>query len=387
MSLNQKENMTMKGHFWKSQRGAIAVMVALMLSVLMGFAGFALDIGNLYNVKTKMQNAVDAAVCAGGLELPNTNQATAQAKSLIAANNFDPDSATVTFTQDTVKNPGNAPEINCTLTNNVRTYFMALFGFQTVPVTALAEGIIQNTAGQSGPFNYTIFSGSPSYTLILNGSQKVKGSVHSNDKLTINGSNQISGSAEGVNKVTVNGSNDIGSVMANSVQDIKTNGSNNIGSTSGGAVNIDMPDYSQQIAEIASQVYNYDKIFNGSVDLNGSIYVDGNVTLNGSINSTGAILATGNIIVNGSSSISGQNQAFLYSTNGNITVNGSSIFDSDSSAIIYAPNGKITINGSANVQGRVIGNKVVINGSGNFNGTDYPVTSLPVGKPHVKLIR
>ena len=377
----------MREHFLKSQKGAAALMVALTLTVLMGFAGIALDIGNLYNVKTKMQNAVDAAVCAGGLELPNTGQATAQAKSLITANNFDPNSTTVTFTQDTVKNPGNAPEINCTLTNNVRTNFMALLGFQTVSVAASAEGIIQTTAGQSGPFNYTIFSGNPSNTLILNGSQTVKGSVHSNDKLTINGSNKISGSAEGVNKVTINGSNDIGSAMAGDVQDIKTNGSNNIGSESGGAVNIDMPDYTQQIIDSAAQVYNSNQTFNGSVDINGSIYVNGNVTLNGSINSTGAILATGNIIVNGSSNVSGSNQAFLYSANGNITVNGSSLFDSGSSAIIYAPNGKIILNGSSEFHGRIIGDKVVINGSGNFIGTDYPVTSLPAGKLHVRLIR
>jgi len=377
----------MREHFLKSQKGAAAVIVALTLTVLMGFAGFALDIGNLYNVKTKMQNAVDAAVCAGGLELPNTSQATAQAKSLITANNFDPDSATVTFTQDTVKNPGNAPEINCTMTHTVQTNFMGLLGFQSVRVAALAEGIIQNTAGQSGPFNYTIFSGSPSYTLTLNGSQTVKGSVHSNDKLLINGSSQISGAAEGVNHVTVNGSNDIGSVMSGSVQDITTNGSNNIGSELGGATNIDMPDYSQQIADSAAHVYNSSQTFNGSVNIDGSIYVNGNVILNGSIDSTGAVLATGNITVNGSSHISGSNQAFLYSSNGNITVNGSSLFDNNSSAIIYAPNGTIIINGSVNIHGRVIGNKVLINGSGNFNGIDYPVTSLPAGKPHVKLIR
>jgi Flp pilus assembly protein TadG len=387
MSLNQKGSKTMREHFWKSHRGTAAVIVALMLIVLMGFGGFALDIGNLYVVKTKMQNAVDAAVCAGGLELPNISQATAQAKSLITANNFDPNSATVTFTQDTVKNPGNAPEINCTMTNNVRTYFMAMLGIQNVRVAALAEGIIQNTAGQSGPFNYTIFSGSPSYTLTLNGSQTVKGSVHSNDKLLINGSSQISGAAEGVNQVTINGSCDIGSAVSDTVQDIKTNGSNNIGSESGGASNIAMPDYTQQIIDSAAHVYNSSQTFNGSVDIDGSVYVNGNVILNGSIDSTGAVLADGNITVNGSSHINGSNQAFLYSANGNIIVNGSSLFDSNSSAIIYAPNGTITINGSINIHGRVIGNKVLINGSGNFNGTDYPVTSLPAGKLHVKLIR
>lgn len=124
----------MRKNFWKNQKGSIAVMSALMLPVLLGFAGLSMDIGNIYLVKTKMQNAVDAAVSAGGLKLPDTVQATAQAKSFITNNGFNPNTVTVTFTQDPVKNPGNAPEINCSMTNNVPTSFMGLFGVKTVPI-------------------------------------------------------------------------------------------------------------------------------------------------------------------------------------------------------------------------------------------------------------
>lgn len=375
----------MKDRFWKNQKGAATVLVALTFAVLLGFAGLAIDIGNLCVVKTKMQNAVDAAVCGGGLALPNTALATSQANSLIATNNFDPGTATITFTQDPVKNPLNHPEINCTLTNNVATYFMGLFGINTVSLTALAEGIlIQQNPG--GPFNYTIFSGSPTDTLTLNGAQTVKGSVHANDNTIINGSSNISGAAEGATGVTVNGTNTIGSVVADIVEHITINGSNNIGSTSGGATEIAMPDYSQQIADTAAKVYNTSQIFNGSVDVEGNIYVKGNVILNGSISTTGAILADGNITVNGSSSIGGSNQVCLYSANGNITVNGTTFNSSTSSEVIYAPKGTIIINGSMTFHGRIIGYKVIINGSDNINGGDFPVTTLP-GKPHVQLIK
>jgi hypothetical protein len=52
-----------------SQRGAVAVLVALMLAVLIGAAGIVLDLGRLFVVKTELQNAVDACALAAAREL------------------------------------------------------------------------------------------------------------------------------------------------------------------------------------------------------------------------------------------------------------------------------------------------------------------------------
>ncbi|WP_425057929.1 pilus assembly protein TadG-related protein [Sporomusa carbonis] len=38
----------------------MAVIAALSFTVLMGFAGLVLDVGNLYREKTNLQNTVDA---------------------------------------------------------------------------------------------------------------------------------------------------------------------------------------------------------------------------------------------------------------------------------------------------------------------------------------
>jgi Flp pilus assembly protein TadG len=46
------------------QRGAVAIIVGLVLAVLMGFAGLALDVGHLYVEKTELQNAADACALA-----------------------------------------------------------------------------------------------------------------------------------------------------------------------------------------------------------------------------------------------------------------------------------------------------------------------------------
>jgi Flp pilus assembly protein TadG len=395
--------------FLINQDGAIGIVIALLLPVLFGFAGLAVDIGHMYAVKSQLKNAADAGALSGARALapyaapatPNWAEALSKAPDTVKRNRADNKQLTdcevtygywsFTTSPPSLRSAGIIPtandypavrvKVSKTAGKNdgpVSMYLASILGVLPADVSATSVAIIQPGQSGSSPFDYTIFSGSPSKTLSLNGSQIVKGSVHANNKVSINGSSNISGAVEGVNGVSINGSSNIGSVVATNVQQISENGSNTIGSTSGGAGNIDMPDYFQQMASTAATVYSSNKTFNGSVGVNGSIYVNGNVTLNGSISSTGAILATGNITVNGSSNISGSNQVCIYSQNGNITINGSSFSGNESSEIIYAPNGKVTINGSFNFHGRIIAKEVSINGSANINGSDYPVTTLPV---------
>lgn len=51
------------------ERGAVAIIVALSLPVLIGFAGLALDLGRLFVTKTELQNAADACALAAANEL------------------------------------------------------------------------------------------------------------------------------------------------------------------------------------------------------------------------------------------------------------------------------------------------------------------------------
>ena len=380
----------------KNQEGSVAVLVGVMLPVLAGFLGLALDMANLVVVRTRMQNAVDAAVCAGCLQLSlpipaGQTQAKTEANSILTANNFSPANATVTFTQDTVRNPTNAPETNCTLTNNVPTYFMKVLGITTVSLAAYAEAIVESKLQSypGGPFNYAVFSNT---NLIINGTEKIQGSVHSNGQLTINGSLTITQAAEGAKGVTINGTNNLGSVGADTVKDISVTGTNTIGSEYAGVTNIAMPDYSSQIKATAATTYNNSQTFNGNLSITGNMYVNGSVTINGQITQTGCILATGSITVNGTSTISGSNQVFLYSSGGSITINGQNGFGSGTSSVIcYAPSssGSITVNGVNTINGDVIGNSITINGGEDIDGMDnhnvYPITSVDLGH-HAKLI-
>lgn len=370
----------MNKNFWENKNGSIAIVVALMLTALMGFVGLAIDIGNLYVLRTRMQNAVDAAVCGGGLKLPDQSQATTQANLLITDNYFTPAVGQPTF------DPTNTNKINYTLTNNISTFFMGLLGYGTVPITVSAEAILQQSGGATGPFNYALFSHK---ALTMSGNENIKGSVHSNDALTISGNVKIAnGATEGKN-VTLSGNSDVEAVVADTVQDITISGNAHLDSKSGGVdTNISMPDYTQQIQDIAATKFYTDKTFSGNLDLTGSIYVDGNVTISGNFSGTGAILATGNITVSGNVNITGSNQVCLYSGK-NITMSGNLTTGTTSdSAIIYAPNGLATISGNSIINGSIIANQIIESGNLNIKKSGSPITTLPAAaKAHVKLIR
>lgn len=55
------------------QRGAIAIVVAISIAVLIGFVGLALDLGKLFIAKTELQNSSDACALAASRELTGTN--------------------------------------------------------------------------------------------------------------------------------------------------------------------------------------------------------------------------------------------------------------------------------------------------------------------------
>lgn len=77
-------------HSRRGERGQAIVLMALAMVVLLGFAGLAIDGGNLYAQRRHAQNAVDNAAIAYALAL-NQNQAAnalAQANAVLASNGY-----------------------------------------------------------------------------------------------------------------------------------------------------------------------------------------------------------------------------------------------------------------------------------------------------------
>lgn len=144
-----KRSVHVNHHHW--ERGQILPLVAICLAVLVGFAGFAVDIGNLQYQLRQQQTAADAAAIGGAQELiaaggicPNPTSAGTAAVNDATQNGF------TNGTNSVVVLPHNPPTtgalansscaVNVTVFSPHRTFFGKIFGFggdATTSATAL----------------------------------------------------------------------------------------------------------------------------------------------------------------------------------------------------------------------------------------------------------
>jgi hypothetical protein len=116
---------------WRDERGQSFIMVALMLTALLGFIGIVIDVG-WYEVNlVRVQRAADAAALAGVVYLPgNLIGGRSAARAEATKNGFTdvslggPAGTFVTADQD----PVNTKIMLTSVTTPVRTYFAQLFG-------------------------------------------------------------------------------------------------------------------------------------------------------------------------------------------------------------------------------------------------------------------
>ncbi len=142
----------------KNQDGAIIVIFAVSLSVLIAFSAFAIDIGVKVNKASKLQNALDSAVLAAAQELPANDtisqewdQAKAVANHYLALNGIDNvDSLTITpvYQNNTVGNP----IIGVTLEDTIQYeyHFARIFGLEQGNLSRSATAQLRTVHGMSG---------------------------------------------------------------------------------------------------------------------------------------------------------------------------------------------------------------------------------------------
>ena len=127
------------------ERGAIAVMVAALMVVLIGFLGLAVDLGYAYLQKTRLQHVADAEALACVIS-PNANPCP------ISGGDIYPVVNPYGFTIG-IQNPGNsslcilASQTGCVraiATTTWNTFFISLLGVPTFTISALA------VAGKNG---------------------------------------------------------------------------------------------------------------------------------------------------------------------------------------------------------------------------------------------
>lgn len=362
----------------KNNQGSVLVISVVAMFAILVFCGAVMDYGNYYVIKTRMQTAADASVCAGGLVMVDRadtgNKGKNAAISMLNNDMYKKlciDSYSIDYAIDTDRNPMNRPELNVTLNKSVPLCFLGLIGIRNLPATVVAKGII-GSAG--GPFDYGLFSGG-SQTLNLNYAV-YNCSVYSGGNINFNGGS-----------ITVNGNVvSMGSISGYPANNNKITGSVTTNNTSP----MQMPDYTSYVSGNATS-YNANQgtyYLSGSISgnvyvTNGKVYIGNGTT---TFSNSEIIMCDGDITVNsGNVTLTGSNQVMFYSRNGNITFNGGGGHWNSGTVIAYAPNGTVDNGGGDTPFRSIVANWINIYG-GNINvDSGAPTIVLPPG--HVQLIK
>ncbi|HEY5539831.1 MAG TPA: pilus assembly protein TadG-related protein [Coriobacteriia bacterium] len=156
--------------------GAVAVIVALMMVVLVGVAALVVDMGSLYVERRKMQTAADAAALAGVQELPgDPTEARRIAAAYVSVNASEATGVSISF-------PPGGNVANDTILVTVDTpeaplFFARIWGQSSAPVaasaaarvtspTAYGKGVMPLGILASGTIDPTQYWGIPRGTLI-----------------------------------------------------------------------------------------------------------------------------------------------------------------------------------------------------------------------------
>lgn len=304
---------------FQAEKGSVTVFAAITMTVLLGFASFAVDYGSLTNERSLLQNAADAAALAGVVVEDDAAAITA-AKEYVLKNTTGVSAGEIQVTRPT------SDTMKVSITKECPAFFSQILTGETT--NQVAASATAKYAGKILAPGYAIWA---EHEIEMKNKSEITGNIHSNDN-----------NFDFKGTVTLNG---------NKTWDHE-----------------DMPDYSYLLI--------------GAVPLDPAPYMQGNtikitatviasldpdkiyyindshkVVISGPLNIN--LIADGNIEFNGSGA--SVDAKVLYSTGGDITLNGSG---GVLNVLAYSPNGDITWNGSGSaLNGAIIGQNFIENGS------------------------
>lgn len=133
----------------RDDSGAIAVIAAILITVLVGFAALAVDVGYLMTARRQLQTAADAAALAGCRVLADGGTqaaALAEAEDYASRNDFAP--ADALYVLDTPPDTEvTSTYIQVTCQKDAPLFFARVFGIDTAPVRATARAEIAYLTG------------------------------------------------------------------------------------------------------------------------------------------------------------------------------------------------------------------------------------------------
>jgi len=129
----------------KNEKGSVTILFALLITVIIGFVGLAVDFGYAVLKDLQLTNAIDAATLAGAQDLDGTTDTTTAkltAEAYLQKNGIDSSTVTITF-------PDDNKSIRLVSNNTVNNRFMKLLGINTTGIGASAKA----TIGPTGAVN------------------------------------------------------------------------------------------------------------------------------------------------------------------------------------------------------------------------------------------
>lgn len=122
----------------------VLVWFSLMLIALLSFVGFAIDLSNWWIQASKIQRAADAGAHAGVVYLPaDLPSATTTARAEVAKNGYRSSGSDLNATVAVHQEP-NPNRLRVSVTSDVETFFVSIFGIDEVTLTreAVAEYVM-----------------------------------------------------------------------------------------------------------------------------------------------------------------------------------------------------------------------------------------------------
>ena len=197
----------------RNQRGAYLVLMVTILPLILIFTGLAVDLGRGYSHRAKLQNAADAAVmAAANIYYPNKDRDEVYewAERYMNANRGDQtykiDQITVRHLKDAASGDDTGGILLSVYASElVPVSFMAIAGFDAIPVDVVATAKITPSQGSTDPgvWGYSFICGDDRVAtecgnvwdgdngnlpfVFLQSKHKIFGAVHTNGAIGLNG--------------------------------------------------------------------------------------------------------------------------------------------------------------------------------------------------------
>jgi hypothetical protein len=134
------------------QAGQIVVIFVLMLTVLIGLIGIAIDTTYAWRESLRVQRAADAGALAGVVYMPGLpDTAKATAKASAAQNGFPVVANVTTVTPAPATDPR---ELDVTITTQVPTFFSRIFGINAFTVSRMSKAVYVTPVPMGSPQAY-----------------------------------------------------------------------------------------------------------------------------------------------------------------------------------------------------------------------------------------